>query len=105
MERAKEVDINIRKVVTKANFENLIAYYNALRQICEREYDIFMNTTLWNEITKPVVNREHSQFGIVAIARAAMVDVNKEVWFAYLQRQSKNTSCGGIQKKKQRRTN
>ena len=30
VERAKEVDINVRKIVAKARFENLIAYYNAL---------------------------------------------------------------------------
>jgi hypothetical protein len=30
VERAKEVDINVRKIVAKARFENLIAYYNTL---------------------------------------------------------------------------
>ena len=88
-ERAKKTDLDVRKVVTLAKYENLIAYYNALRCICEREYDTFMNTTLWNDIIKPLTKREHSQFGIVAITRAAMVDVNKETWKAYLARRDK----------------
>ena len=79
----------MRKVVILATYENLIAYYNALRCIWEKEYDIFMNTTLWNDIIKPLTKREHSQFGIVAISRAAMVDVNKETWKAYLERRDK----------------
>ena len=53
-ERAKKTDLDVRKVVTLAKYENLIAYYNALRCICEREYDTFMNTTLWNDIIKPL---------------------------------------------------
>ena len=79
----------MRKVVALAKYENLIAYYNALRCICEREYDTFMNTTLWNDIIKPLTKREHLQFGILAVIRAAMVDVNKEIWKAYLVRRDK----------------
>ena len=42
----ENTDINARKVVTLAKYETFIAYYNALRCICEKEYDAFMNTTL-----------------------------------------------------------
>ena len=62
-------------------FENLIAYCNALRFIAEKMYATFMNNTLWNTIIQLLKKREHSQFGLVAISRAAMVDVNKEIWF------------------------
>ena len=34
---------------------------------------------------QPLTKREHPQFGFVAISRAAMVDVNKEMLFAYLR--------------------
>ena len=39
-ERAKATDIEIRKTVMLAKFENLIAYYNALRFIAEKMYVI-----------------------------------------------------------------
>ena len=68
-----------RKQVTFAKFVNQIAYYNALQ-----------NNTLWNEIIKPFTQREHSQYGLVAISLAAMVDINKEIWFAYVNRKAKS---------------
>ena len=44
-----------------------------------------MNNTVWNVILSNLCKRTHSQFGIVALARAAMVIVNKEIWRAFLE--------------------
>ena len=43
-----------------------------------------MNHDLWVKIAEPLCDRTHSQFGIVAIIRALMVVVNKEIWKALL---------------------
>ena len=45
-----------------------------------------MNTILWKDILENFCNRTHSQYGIVAIVRATMVTVNKEIWKAFLDR-------------------
>ena len=46
---------------------------------------IIMNNTLWNEILSNLCEQTHSQFGIFALARAAMVIVNKEIWRVFLE--------------------
>ena len=84
MPKIKEVDLSIQRIANKARFEFYIGIYNALRLQCEREYDIFMNRDLWVIIAEPLCDRTHSQFGIVAIIRALMVVVNKEIWKAFL---------------------
>ena len=43
---------------------------------------------MWKDILEPLCERTHSQYGIVAIIRASMVFVNKEVWKAYLERRA-----------------
>ena len=82
--KIKELDLNIQRIANKARFEFYVGIYNALRLQCEIEYDIFMNRDLWVLIAVPLCDRTHSQFGIVAIIRALMVVVNKEIWKAFL---------------------
>ena len=78
------MDAKIQQISNKARFENYIAIYSALRCQCELEYDTFMNVKLWNDIKDYHCDRTHSQYGMVAIIRASMVAVNKEIWRAYL---------------------
>ena len=47
-----------------------------------------MNIILWKDILEPLCERTHSQFGIVAIVRASMVYVNKEIWKAFLEKRA-----------------
>jgi len=82
--KVKELDITIHKIANKARFEFYVGIYNALRLQCETEYDIFMNRDLWVVVAEPFCDRTHSQYGIVAIVRALMVVVNKEIWKAFL---------------------
>ena len=42
-----------------------------------------MNVILWRDMLEPLCERAHSQHGIVAINRASMVVVNKEVYKVY----------------------
>jgi len=86
--RAQEIDEKVQRIVNKARFENYIVCYNALKCQCEQEYDLFINVFLWKDILEPLCERTHSQYGIVAIIRASMVFVNKEVWKAYLERRA-----------------
>ena len=86
--RAKEIDETIQRVANKAKFENYIACYNALRCQSEQEYDLFMNVILWKDILEPLCERTHSQYGIVAIVRASMAYVNKEIWKAFLEKRA-----------------
>jgi len=44
-----------------------------------------MNRDLWVIIAEPLCHRTHSQYGIVAIVRALMVVVNKQIWKAFLE--------------------
>ena len=84
-ERTKQLDANFQRVINKARFENYTAAYNALRCKCETEYDFFMNVSLWKDILEQFCDRTHSQYGIVAIIRACMIVVNKEIWKAFLE--------------------
>ena len=60
-----------------------------------------MNSNLWVKNAEPLCGRTHSQFGIVAIIRALMVVVNKEIWKAFLDvRLSVLKRDAGKQKKK-----
>ena len=86
--RAKEIDEAIQRIANKAKFENYVACYNALRCQGEQEYDLFMNVILWKDILEPLCERTHSQYGIVAIIRASMVYVNKEIWKAFLEKRA-----------------
>ena len=70
-------------MVNKAGFENYFVAYNALR--CKTEYDIFMNVSLWEDVLEQFCDRTHSQYAIVAIIRAVMTIVNKEIWKAFLE--------------------
>jgi len=83
--RRIEVNESVQRICNKARFQNLIAAYNGLRCQLEVEYDTFMNTTLWNVILSNFCERTHSQFGIVALTRAGMIIVNKEIWKAFLE--------------------
>ena len=44
-----------------------------------------MNVSLWEDILEQFCDRTHSQYGIVAIIRACMIVVNKEIWKAFLE--------------------
>ena len=81
-----EIDEQAQRLCNKACFENYITAYNALRCQVGIEYACFMNNILYNEILSKLCERTHSQFGIVAMTRAAtaMVIVNKEIWKAFL---------------------
>ena len=59
--------------------------YNALRCQCEQEYNNFMNYDLFTKIFEQLSNSKHSQFGIVAIIRAILFVVNKEIWKTFLK--------------------
>ena len=75
----------MQRQCNKARFKNYVVAYNALHWQLEIEYDFFMNKTLYKEILSRFYERTHSQFGIVALARAAMVIVYKEIWRAFLE--------------------
>ena len=72
-----------------------------------------MNRDIWVVVAEPFCDRTHSQYGIVAIVRALMVVVNKEIWKAFLdsrlaifkkdagKRKKKETDADNVLKKKQ----
>jgi len=101
--RANEVDEKIQRIANKAKFENYVACYNALQCQCEQEYDLFMNVLLWKDILEPLCERTHSQYGIVAINRASMVFVNKEVWNVFLDKRAAVIKKDDKKKKRQGR--
>ena len=86
--RVEELNMQFQQMVNKARFQNYLVLYNALRCKCEQEYDLFMNVILWKEILENFCDRTHSQYGIVAIVRAAMVTVNKEIWKAFFEKRA-----------------
>ena len=86
--RSANLDAEWQKMVNKARFENYVVAYNALRLQCESEYDRFMNVNLWKDILEQFCDRTHSQFGIVAIIRATMINVNKEIWKNFLEKRT-----------------
>ena len=85
VQRTKDLDLKFQRLANIARFENYVATYNALRCQCESGYDLFMNVTVWKDILENFCDRTHSQFGIVAIIRAVMIIVNKEIWKSFLE--------------------
>ena len=53
--------------------------------LTKTEYESFMNIHLWKDILEHHCDRTHSQYGIVAIVRAAMIIVNKQIWKALME--------------------
>ena len=53
--------------------------------LTKTENESFMNIHLWKDILEHHCDRTHSQYGIEAIVRAAMIIVNKEIWKAYFE--------------------
>ena len=45
-----------------------------------------MNVTVWKfkAILENLYDKTHSQYGIVAIIRAVMITINKEIWKSFL---------------------
>ena len=62
-----------------------MAAYTALKCKCDAEYESFMNVQLWKDILGNFCDRTHSQHGMLAIVRAAMIVINKEIWRAFLE--------------------
>ena len=97
--RIQILDADFQRTINKARFENYFVAYNPLRCLCEAKYDIFMNVSLWENILEGFCDRTHSQLGIVAIIRAAMVIVNKEIWKAFLEVRATHVQKQAVKRK------
>ena len=71
--------------IQQSKIEFYVPIYNALRCQCEQEYNNFMNYDLLTNVFERLSNSKHSQFGIVAIIRAILFVVNKEIWKTFLK--------------------
>ena len=55
--------------------KSLKAQINALKLMMNKDYLVFMNITLFNELTQKAISPQCSQFVIVALTRGGMVHV------------------------------
>ena len=56
------------------------AQINALKLMMNKDYLVFMNITLFNELIQKAISPQCSQFVIVALTRGGMVHANKLLW-------------------------
>ena len=59
---------------------SLKAQINALKIMMNRDYLIFMNITLYNEVIKKFISPQCSQYVLVALTRGRMVHTHKLLW-------------------------
>ena len=52
----------------------------------KKDYLVFMNITLFNELIKDAISPQCSQFVIVALTRGGMVHTNKLLWEFLIQK-------------------
>jgi len=60
--------------------KSLKAQINSLKLMMNKDYLVFMNITLFNELIKNAISPQCSQFVIVALTRGRMVHANKLLW-------------------------
>ena len=58
----------------------LKAQINAMKLSMNKDYLIFMNITLFNEVIRKFISPQCSQYVIVALTRGGMVHTNKLLW-------------------------
>ena len=58
----------------------LKAQINSLKLMMNKEYLVFMNITLFNNLIKNAISPQCSQFVIVALTRGGMVHANTLLW-------------------------
>ena len=58
----------------------LKAQTNAMKFMMNKDYLVFMNITLYNELIKKFISPQCSQFVLVSLIRGGMVHANKLLW-------------------------
>ena len=59
---------------------SLKAQINSLKLMMNRDYLVFMNMTLFNDLIKKSISPQCSQYVIIALTRGGMVHANKLLW-------------------------
>ena len=59
---------------------SLKAQINALKLMMNKDYLIFMNVTLYNEMIKKFISLQCSQYVLIALTRGGMVHTHKLLW-------------------------
>ena len=59
---------------------SLKAQINALKLMMNKDYLVFMNIMLYNEVIKKHISPQCSRFVLVALTRGGMVHTNKLLW-------------------------
>ena len=75
--RNKALTMEERSRASLAMYNNQIVQYKALLLQCEKDYDLMINTRLYQEIVVPYFNLKHGQFAAVALTRSGANKVLK----------------------------
>ena len=81
--------------------KSLKAQINNLKLMMNKDYLVFMNITLFNELIRKSISPQCSQFVIVALTRGGMVHANKLLWefLIYKRMASKKRRIHGTTKR------
>jgi hypothetical protein len=72
-----------------AMYNNEIVLYKALLLQCEKDFDLMINVTLYQEVVIPNFTLKHGQFAAVAVVRSGVNKLLKKVWEAFITRRDK----------------
>ena len=78
-----------KRLAALTMYENFICQYKAILLQCERDFDIMINVTLYQEIVLPFFTIKHGQFAAVALVRSGANKLLRKTWEAFIIRRDR----------------
>ena len=75
----EELNLNDRRIVSKYMIQSMKSQINSLKIVMNYEYLKLINVTLYKEVIAKNISPSVSQFVLVALARAAMIVISKNL--------------------------
>ena len=73
-----------KRLAALTMYGNFICQYKAILLQCERDFDIMINVTLYQEIVLPFFTIKHGQFAAVALVRSGANKLLRKTWEAFI---------------------
>ena len=78
-----------RRLLSLYMYENYLCQYKAILLQCEREFDLMINDTLYQEIVLKYFTIRHGQFAAVALVRSGANKLLRKVWVSFIAKRDR----------------
>ena len=87
--RNRVVSNEEQRLASLTMYENYICQYKALLLQCERDYDLMINVTIYQQIVVPFFAIKHGQFAAVALTRSGANKLLRKVWESFITKRDR----------------